>query len=470
MLRRIEILAHDTMMGRDTPSRELELAAAFVAAEFRRAGLRPAGDHGSYLQRFGVTRWVVDPQRSAVELKAGEKRQTARLGADARYVLGRIPSRPVGGQVLLVTASFLSDSLARAELEDRIVLVVADYSRQAAPLSYQQMARLAAAGPKAVLVLSNRDSLSFAQRLEAAAQPRVTRDPEPARERSAPVIEVHERAVMPVLAAAGIDPARLRRSGARKESRVPDLTIEIHLTRRVLEQARVPNVVGVLQGSDPGLRHQYVAYSAHIDHLGISPGLADSINNGADDNASGVAGLLELVEAFGRPGARPRRSILFFAPSAEEAGLLGSAHYTEHPTVPLDSVVANLNLDLIGRNWRDSVIVVGLEYSDLGQTLRRVVEAHPELDMAPIADRWPEERIFYRSDHYHFARKGVPILFFTSGTHPDYHRPTDEVEGIDVEKAARLVRLIFHAGAAVANDPSRPRWTAESYRQIVERR
>jgi Zn-dependent M28 family amino/carboxypeptidase len=154
----------------------------------------------------------------------------------------------------------------------------------------------------------------------------------------------------------------------------------------------------------------------------------------------------------------------------EEAGLLGSAHYTAHPTVPLDRMVANLNMDLVGRNWRDSVIVVGLEQSDLGPTLHRVAQAHPELRMTPIADRWPEERIFYRSDHYNFARKGVPILFFTSGTHADYHRPTDETSTIDGEKEARLLKLIFLAGAAVANAESRPRWVAEHYNQVVGRR
>jgi len=131
--------------------------------------------------------------------------------------------------------------------------------------------------------------------------------------------------------------------------------------------------------------------------------------------------------------------------------------------------VANINMDLIGRNWRDSVITVGPEYSDLGTTIKQVVSAHPDLQMTPVQDRWPEERIFYRSDHYNFARKGVPILFFTSGTHPDYHRPSDEPERIDGEKESRLVRLLFHLGAEVANQAARPRWNRESYQQIVER-
>jgi Zn-dependent M28 family amino/carboxypeptidase len=127
-------------------------------------------------------------------------------------------------------------------------------------------------------------------------------------------------------------------------------------------------------------------------------------------------------------------------------------------------------MDLIGRNWPDSVIAVGIEQSDLGETLARVVRDHPELRMTPIPDRWPEERIFYRSDHYNFARKGVPILFFTSGTHSDYHRPSDQADRINGEKESRLVRLLFYLGADVASRDSRPKWHPESYRQIVDRR
>jgi len=226
----------------------------------------------------------------------------------------------------------------------------------------------------------------------------------------------------------------------------------------------------VLEGRSHRLRGEYVAFSAHLDHVGVRPGRADSIFNGADDNASGVAGLLELAEAFSRKEARPERSLLFLVPSGEEKGLWGSAYYVEHPTVPLSNVVADLNMDLVGRNWPDSVIVSGTDMSSLGGTLRRVSAAHPELRMAPLDDRWPEERIFYRSDHYNFALKGVPVLFFTSGTHSDYHQPTDAADRIDTEKAARLVQLVFHMGAAVANAAERPRWTPGSHRRLIEER
>jgi hypothetical protein len=373
----------------------------------------------------------------------------------------------VRGEVVLMAGSD-SGSLDMAGVKDRVVLLIADFSKPVPPALNRRITELAAAGPRAVLVLSNRDSATFAQRLLTMAQPRISRESDWARERDAPVIEIHERALGPILAKAGIEPDRWRRERGDRR-RVSGITIELRLARKVITQAEAPNVVGILEGTDASLRHEYLVYSAHIDHIGLSPGQADSINNGADDNASGAAGLLELMEAFSQPGARPKRSIVFFAPSAEEGGLVGSAHYTEHPTVPLEQVVANINMDLIGRNWRDSIIAVGLEQSDLGGTLRRVVLAHPELQMEPIADRWPEERIFYRSDHYNFARKGVPILFFTSGTHADYHRPSDEPDRIDVAKEARLLRLIFYLGAEVANAKARPQWMAESYRQIVER-
>jgi peptidase M28-like protein len=465
VMRRVSIIADDSMMGRDTPSKGLELTAQYVAAEFRRAGLRPAGDSGGYIQRYGLIRWVVDTQTSAVELTAGPARATARLGVDARYIDGGIPPEPIRGEVVL-----LAGLAAPGELSGRIVLLVGDFSRPVTDAFNQRVLQLAASGAKAVLVLSNRDSTTFADRLKLSARPRFTRDSALGSSSGAPVLELHERAVARVLAAAGIDSAQVRAGSAPQRRILSGLAIEIRLARKILARVRAPNVVGILDGSDAGLRQEYLAYSAHIDHIGVSPGQPDSVNNGADDNASGVAGLLELVEAFSAPGARPRRSLLFVAPSAEEPGLLGSAHFTEHPPVPLSRIVADINMDLIGRNWDDSVIAVGIEQSDLGTTLASVVGRHPELRMTPIADRWPEERIFYRSDHYNFARKGVPILFFTSGTHADYHRPTDDVNRINGEKESRLVRLLFYLGAEIGNRDSRPQWNPESYRRIVDRR
>jgi len=236
------------------------------------------------------------------------------------------------------------------------------------------------------------------------------------------------------------------------------------------EGVSAPNVVGILEGSDPDLRGEYVVYSAHMDHVGVRrPDEAgDSIYNGADDDASGTATIMEVAEAMASLDVAPRRSVLFVVVSGEERGLWGSDHFAAFPSVPMESMVANLNADMVGRNWPDTIVAIGKEHSDLGATLERVNAARPELGMTAIDDIWPEERFYYRSDHYNFAKRGVPILFFFNGVHEDYHRPSDEVEKIDGEKTARIGRLLFYLGMEVADAPDPPAWNPESYEAIVE--
>jgi hypothetical protein len=442
----VQILADDSMQGRGTPSPGLERAAGYVIREFERLGLVPAGEDG-YQQRWAVSRWVPDAAASLIELAGAGWRMSPGLGADVRYVGGAVGGGEIAGETVLLDGPLTPAAASNSRLRGRIALLPVDFSQPLAA-DLQERVEQVAGQALAVLLVSNRDPGTFASRLAAAAAPRFGPDFRLARER-APVLEVHRRAF------GDRDPAGVTRA-------------RIRLERRVLTRDLVPNLVAMVEGRDPVLRQEYVAITAHMDGIGIRPGAADSINNGADDNASGLAALLAIAEAFTDPAARPRRSLLFLVPSGEERGLWGSDYYVHHPTVPLDRVVANLNMDLIGRNWTDSVIVVGPEYSSLGATLRAAQEAHPELRMAAIADRWPDERIFYRSDHYHFARRGVPILFFTSGTHPDYHQPTDSPDRVDAEKASRIARLLYHVAAKVADDPARPRWVAEHYRRIVE--
>lgn len=227
-----------------------------------------------------------------------------------------------------------------------------------------------------------------------------------------------------------------------------------------------PNTVGILPGTDPVLRDEYIVISAHMDHVGVNgASVKDSIWNGADDDASGTAGVLALAEAFSQ--TPPRRSIIFLTVSGEEHGLWGSAWFTSNPPVPIGRIVANINLDMIGRNWKDSIVVIGMEHSDLGGTLMKVAAAHPELGITPMRDPWPQENFFGRSDHYNFARRGVPALFFFNGVHEDYHQPSDSPDKIDAEKESRIVRLIYHVVNAVANATPRPQWNPESYKKIV---
>jgi hypothetical protein len=465
---KIAILAHDSMMGRDTPSPGLERAAAYVAGEFRRLGLRPAGELGTYVQRFGVSRWTVDTGSSSLELAAGGARAKVGFGREVRVIGGDVSGKPIGGGAVLVAGPLTPAVTASPRLRGRIVILAPDFEQ---PLSFDLGERVdeIAAGARAVILLSNRDFTTFTRRIDTSLEPRLTPDFRDG-EGGAPVLELHESALGPVARAAALDLSSLRALDTAVVQELPGLRVDLRIVRHYLERAAAPNLAAVLEGRDHRLRGEYVVISAHLDHVGVRPGRADSIFNGADDNASGVAGLLEMAEAFSRPEARPDRSLLFLVPSGEEKGLWGSAYYVQHPTVPLSAVVADLNMDLVGRNWADSVIVTGPDMSSLGETLRRVSAAHPELRMAPLADRWPEERIFYRSDHYNFAVKGVPVLFFTSGTHSDYHQPTDAADRIDTEKASRLVRLVFHVSAAVANAAERPRWNPASRRRLVEER
>jgi Zn-dependent M28 family amino/carboxypeptidase len=251
--------------------------------------------------------------------------------------------------------------------------------------------------------------------------------------------------------------------GSRKSRALPRTRFTASL-RTERETANGYNVVGVVRGSDPALRQSYVAYGAHYDHIGIQPAVGgDSIANGADDDGSGSTALLALARAF-QQGPRPRRSVLFVWHTGEEKGLFGSARFVDRPTVPIDSVVAQLNADMIGRNAPDSLYVVGPAAAPRGQSRRlgEVVDSVNGAGERPFTfnREWDSpthpEQIYFRSDHYNYARKGVPIVFFTTGLHEDYHKVTDEVGKIDFDKMARVSRLMYDVGAALANSPARP--------------
>jgi peptidase M28-like protein len=464
--RRIGIIADDSMMGRDTPSRGLEMTAQYVADQFRRFGLRPGGDNGSWFQRYTIARRRLLLPQSKVILSAGSVVDSVPFTTAARYDGGGVPDSAVRGPVILVAGSQSEATASALRLDDRIALYLP--SANADPGSVQQVLRaLYLKRPRALLVLSDADSASFAVTLPRRPPERTVVGMPPVQPT---VIQVRGGAVRPSLSAAGVDLRTLRSSTKPVSRDLPNLDVEIRLRDSVVSSDAAPNTVGILQGSDPGLRDQYLVYSAHMDHIGITPGRPDSINNGADDDGSGTVGVVELAEAFSQAGARPKRSIIFLTVSGEEKGLWGSDFFTSHPPVPISRIVADINIDMIGRNWRDTIVAIGKEHSDLGGTLERVNRAHGELGMTAIDDRWPAERFYFRSDHYNFARRGVPILFFFNGVHQDYHEVTDSPDKIDSEKESRILKLLFYLGQDITNAPERPRWNPESYREVVEER
>jgi hypothetical protein len=460
--RRVLIIADDSMGGRDTPSRGLERTASYIAGEFRRFGLQPGGDQGSYLQRFNVGRRQLDGPGSAIELAAGGTRARVTFERDA-FVLQRAQMQTaIDGPVVVVGGNGAGAALTAVDLREKIVLLVHDVRRSRVPA----IAALVRKQPAAIVVATNLDGVAFAalvaEQFGEQAGPSLE-------ERTTAVVEVRDGAIDEALRSAGIELAGIRASRTAVVREAKNLAVRVTLRDRFLDDASAPNVVGILEGSDPRLRNEYIVFSAHMDHVGTRHGMtADSIWNGADDDASGTTGVIELAEAFSRPGARPRRSLIFLTVSGEEHGLWGSGWFTAHPPVPLARIVADLNMDMIGRNWRDTIVAIGKEHSDLGATLDRVARAHRELRMHPINDLWPDENFYYRSDHFNFARRGVPILFFFNGVHADYHEPSDSPDKIDAEKESRIIRLVYLLGQEIGNAPNRPRWNPESYRRIVQ--
>jgi peptidase M28-like protein len=461
---RVGVIADDSMLGRDTPSRGLELTAQYVAEQFRRFGLRPGGDQGSWFQRYPINRKRLLLGQSAVVFSAGSIVDSVDFTSGARYDGGGIPGQPVSGPAVLVSGALTGTSAGALAVRDKIALYVPATNADQGLI--QQIIRALYLGkPRALLILNDADSAGFAVTLPRRAPERTIVGFPPAQP---PAIQVRAGAIRPSLTAAGIEVGGIRNSGKPILRELPGLGIVVQLRDSVISSISAPNTVGILEGTDPELKHQYLVYSAHMDHIGISPGRPDSINNGADDDGSGTVGVIELAEAFSQTDARPRRSVIFLTVSGEEKGLWGSDVFTSRPPVPIKHIVADINIDMIGRNWRDTIVAIGKEHSDLGATLERVNRAHRELGMTAIDDRWPEERFYFRSDHYNFARRGVPVLFFFNGVHADYHEVTDSPDKIDSEKESRILKLLFYLGEEIGNTPHRPVWNPESYKEIVE--
>jgi hypothetical protein len=457
---RIGLLAADSMRGRDTPSPELDMVAAWIAAEFRRMGLESgAGD--DFVQRYAIRTVAVDADASGARI--GEEALLA--GRDLMPAFQPRAGTWSGALAVLVGEGPLPQDLAEA-VDGRHV-VIAGQPTTEGPGGVTGALR--DAGALAVWRVDTRDDgawQALSGRVMGSRTVRVTADAS-----ALPIVMVRGAALRRAFTAAGLDAGSLLdATDAPLTVHSTDVSAELTLAVDVQSETSAPNVVGILPGSDPQLASEYVLYSAHMDHVGVGrpDATGDSIYNGADDDASGTATVIEVAEAMAALPRAPRRSQVFLLVSGEEKGLWGSAHYADEPTVPLDDVVANLNADMVGRNWPDTIVAIGKEHSDLGQTLERVNAAHPELGMTAIDDLWPEENFYRRSDHFNFARKGVPVLFFFNGTHEDYHRPSDEPELIDTEKAARIGQLLFYLGLEVADADARPLWDPASRADIVE--
>jgi hypothetical protein len=452
---RIAFLASDEMRGRDTPSPELERAAEYLAAELRGMGLQPAGDAGSYLQRYPLRQMSPDSARVGLSV-AGARGAPALVYGRDLFVVPATADSASGQAVLLGPVARLSDSVPDALAGKVAVVTIGPQLGMELLMAPQDARRAGAVG----LVFVLHPALPAAAVASIAGQLG-----EGSFEMPIPTIGIAAAAAGPLLRAAGAAPAALASPPAAPVTLPGTLRLRAPI-RRV--EHRVPNVVAVLPGSDPALRDEYVVLSAHFDHVGVGApdATGDSIFNGADDDASGTAVIVEVARALSRLERKPARSVLVLAVSGEEKGLVGSAWFGKHPTVPMERVVANINLDMVGRNAPDSLVAIGEEYTSLGPLAHRIAAADPSLRLTIGPDPAPHEGFFFRSDHIAFLRRDVPAIFFTTLLHPDYHAQNDEVEKIDADKTARIARLVFHLTHAVADSPQRPSWQGDGLQRV----
>jgi Zn-dependent M28 family amino/carboxypeptidase len=511
----IRFLSSDLLEGRAPATRGGRLAAEYIAAQLRGYGVEPGVGDTSYFQRVPID--IVGAQRATIRVAAaGRADATLRYPEDVVVWAGSATEQSrASGELVFVgygsaAPEYRWDDFKDADVRGKVLLVLVN--DPPAPASepnlfggaamtyygrwtykFEEAERRGAAGALIVHTTERagypwhtvvgswaKEQRMLPREVEGATQASGGRLPAPLGVRG----WITDGAAAALLRQAGLDLAALRRQAESRDFRpVPTgITVDAGF-RNDVQHLESENVVGVVRGSDPRLRDEYVAYSAHWDHLGIGPADArgDSIYNGALDNASGVADLLAVARAAAQDayGPRPKRSQLFVFVTAEESGLLGSAYFAQRPTVPVDRIVANLNVDggnLLGR-VRD-LNVLGERKSSLGPQLAALVRP---LGMRLSPDEHPEAGHFYRSDHFSFAKAGVPAVSIGEGndfvgkpagwgkqqgedyTAHRYHQPSDEYRpDWDLSGAVQLSEIVLRLGRAVANGARRPTWAPDA--------
>lgn len=421
----VSFLASDELAGRDTPSKELTIAASYVASRFRGAGLEAPGGDGSYYQEHDI-----------VTLQPPQERPVLVNGAGQEIVpLGMLSGGPTA---IDVTGTITDEATAQSEASAKIVLVdepdlpaqTSDNPRRVLATVTRRLRRFSEGLPDVVLIACDDDSIlpQTAGQLQQHAM--AHRDG-----------QVPDCAVVLVAADSVIVGTELTaRVGAQRENHEP-----------------VRNVVGILKGSDPELADEAVLVSAHLDHIGLVTWGQDRINNGADDNATGVTAVLSMADAFSRLTVRPRRSIVFVTFWGEEKGLKGSKQFVKDPLWPLNKIVANINIEMVGRpeqDAREKAWMTGWSHSSLGPMMnagsqRMGVEIFNRTDVG--------EMLYSRSDNHSFVRQGVIAHSFSAGSlHADYHQPSDEWQKLDIPHMTKVIRGLYAGTLFVANSPETP--------------
>lgn len=495
---RLETYAADSMRGRLTGSADHRRATRYIADELRRAGLRPAGDDASFLQRVPLVITALDT--AASPLRAGDSTLQPYRDYLPRYQGPR--ARSIDGIALVYAGVWGSSDLLRGIDVRGKVVVVSTPPENASVVKLQAQNRFA---ESAGILVANFDLMEPALREGLSSSPLQLDDSDTVSPELPAYLHISRAAAAGILGVARLNDAVPGREGRplRGTPRFKKVGVESY------------NVVAVLPGGDASLRNEYVALGAHSDHVGtgqpvdrdslrafhlelrrkqvaagggVTPEMfssvrvnldsirrlhpvprLDSIYNGADDDGSGAMALLEVARAMAADRNRPKRSTLFVWHTGEELGLFGAEHFTDNPVVPREQIVAQINLDMIGRGGPGDEAGGGPNYlqligsrrlstalGDLVEEVSRTKRYRWAFDYQYDAAGHPEQ-FYCRSDHYMYARHGIPVVFMTTGGHADYHQVTDELEFIDFDKLSKVTRFAHDLARALGDRAERPR-------------
>ena len=504
LLRHINVLASDEYEGRGPGTRGEELTVNYLTAQFKQLGLSPGNPDGSYVQKVPLAGFTAQPTASLV---AGSKKIDLKFPENYVAVSRRfIPEVKVENSemvfvgygvvapeygwddykgvdvkgktiVMLINDPAVPDPADASKLNDKMFngRAMTYYGRWT--YKYEIASEKGAA---AAIIIHETGPAGYPYEVVSGSWSRENFDiiqPDKNMGRVAVESWIHLDKAKELFAATGKDFEALKKAAVSKDFKPVPLGATANFNvKNTLREVQSQNVIGKLEGSDATKKNEYVIYTAHWDHLGRDPKLqGDQIFNGALDNASGTAALLELAEAFKKLKTPPARSILFIAVTAEEKGLLGAKYYAENPLYPLARTLANINMDGVNQWGRTSdIVVVGLGNSTLDDVLTEAAAAQKR---TVKGDAEPEKGFYYRSDHFEFAKQGVPALYTDSGTEyigkpagysqqkrdeyteRDYHKVSDDVKSDwDLTGAVEDVQLLFNVGYRVASADKYPEW------------
>lgn len=470
----LHFIASDAMAGRDTPSVGLDITAEFLKMNLQRWGFKPAGDNGTFFQKMALRREAVDPAGNTVKIGdqsfalnedffrlQGEGSVTGPLvfGGDGWMVKAKnidaFQGVDVRGKIVVIA----SNQFAQGTLTPRPQGVTADDLKGTKGTDWADPVEHARSKGAAGLILVAPPQLQqnwsnvrnffsrgnlYVEKLREA----------PAAGNTLPVMLVSQKVGESIFAGEAVSAAAANAAVLNKSA---SLTAAVKA-----ETLMTQNVVALWEGSDPVLKKEMVAVGAHYDHVGTNPNARgeDKIWNGADDDGSGTTAVLAMAEALAKSKVRPKRSVLLVWHAGEEKGLWGAEYFNKFPTVDIKSVIAQLNIDMIGRSKKpgdtnernkdlsgpNEVYVIGSEMmsSTLGAITKGTNAAYQNLSYnLKYDDPKDTNRFFFRSDHFHYAQNGIPIAFWFTGVHEDYHQPGDHPDKIDYQKMEKIARTIF---------------------------